>query len=593
MFKAALSSLSSSIFSTVKDTVNEYRPSTSNVTAGVFNNLAQQGIANLSYRSPILASLAQSALQNFQLELLKKQKLQEYVKSDKADWLRSPTREKMGKDTSTEKIEAEMMKIISKMSDAIDKEGVEAAKKSGKFKEYEKFFEEFKKSKSEPALEASQQSTEPVNNDSAILTRIEGNTNRTVNVLEELAVQNFGRGTSVAPEGNKRSFIDPMTGMPSISAAVGSVGGDILSKIFDENTINKISDKVKSIFSGLGNTVTSVKPKTTETVLKEKAEVLRSETVLSENSEVVKPETVKPIQSGNTTESTKEQIANINLFSANMQKTADESLGELKKISVAVEKQVIPTSPDKESTPKTKTNRSTRESAVDKTLKTTQEKIATKPQARIPKGQPGAGRFTKVIESVTPNKLTTVAETAGKGILPTATRTVGATAARVVGGSLLGGLGSLVSGTVGTLAAGAAGVAAAGAGGYMLGSKVLNPLINKGISAATGKDNTLGGWIYDKMHPETKDAVIPKRNDKLQAVKSTDATQIKKLTDIKTKQDIAKSTPQAPQIVALNSNSSAQTSASQGQSLIVGTSIRNTDSTFERVQMQDFWPRTS
>lgn len=62
-------------------------------------------------------------------------------------------------------------------------------------------------------------------------------------------------------------------------------------------------------------------------------------------------------------------------------------------------------------------------------------------------------------------------------------------------------LGAVAAGGTGTMLAAGGMVAAAGAAGYGIGS-VINAGINKAVSAATGSDNTLGGWLYDKLHPE-------------------------------------------------------------------------------------------
>ena len=81
-------------------------------------------------------------------------------------------------------------------------------------------------------------------------------------------------------------------------------------------------------------------------------------------------------------------------------------------------------------------------------------------------------------------------------------------AALSLGGKVPGGA-APVTGAIGRYAGAlapatkvAGGVGLAGAVGYGIGS-VANWGINKAVQAATGdKDQTLGGWIYDKLHPE-------------------------------------------------------------------------------------------
>lgn len=87
----------------------------------------------------------------------------------------------------------------------------------------------------------------------------------------------------------------------------------------------------------------------------------------------------------------------------------------------------------------------------------------------------------------------------------------GGSAARTVGKArslavLAGGLPVSAWAGMGTagLATAGAGVAAAGAGGYAVGSYVINPIINAVTSWATGRDQSLGEWIYDALHKDTE-----------------------------------------------------------------------------------------
>lgn len=88
----------------------------------------------------------------------------------------------------------------------------------------------------------------------------------------------------------------------------------------------------------------------------------------------------------------------------------------------------------------------------------------------------------------------------------------GGAAARVAGGAkslavLAGGLPAsawLGMGAKGAAMAGG-GLAAAGVGGYAVGSMVINPLINALTSWATGRDETLGGLLYDLLHGGDKE----------------------------------------------------------------------------------------
>lgn len=69
--------------------------------------------------------------------------------------------------------------------------------------------------------------------------------------------------------------------------------------------------------------------------------------------------------------------------------------------------------------------------------------------------------------------------------------------------NLPGGAASAAGGLGKVAAVGKVGVPLLGsfAGGYAIGS-VISSWIDKGLSAMTGGNTTLGGWIYDKLHPE-------------------------------------------------------------------------------------------
>lgn len=109
----------------------------------------------------------------------------------------------------------------------------------------------------------------------------------------------------------------------------------------------------------------------------------------------------------------------------------------------------------------------------------------------------------------------------------------GGAIARTVGGAkslavLAGGIPAsawLGMGAKGLAMAGG-GVAAAGAGGYAVGSMVVNPLINALTSWATGRDETLGGLLYDLLHKdkeelEGKITIKVDQDGKVQSVQAT------------------------------------------------------------------------
>jgi hypothetical protein len=70
-------------------------------------------------------------------------------------------------------------------------------------------------------------------------------------------------------------------------------------------------------------------------------------------------------------------------------------------------------------------------------------------------------------------------------------------------GKELGGTVGRVGSTLGFLAKGL-GVVGAAFAGYEIGDKIVNPLIDGFISKMTGRENTLGGWLYDTFSSDNK-----------------------------------------------------------------------------------------
>lgn len=141
-----------------------------------------------------------------------------------------------------------------------------------------------------------------------------------------------------------------------------------------------------------------------------------------------------------------------------------------------------------------------------------------------------------------------------------------------------------------------AAVGAAGAAGLAIGTGVA-PLIDRGISAISGRSTSLGGAIYDMFNSDPNSD--PKRphmtpqNKSIPSIVAAQKTSASKATVATSARDAAVANQKSiPQPVILNNNSPAATPAKTGGSrVVVGSSVRNQESTFERVQMQDFWPR--
>lgn len=230
------------------------------------------------------------------------------------------------------------------------------------------------------------------------------------------------------------------------------------------------------------------------------------------------------------------------------------------------------------------------------------------------------------------------AASTGASTLGSAASSVGAAGSRALGslGSTVSsalGSGASAIGSVGSKLAAAAGPVAAltsaGLGGYELGTHVINPLIDKGLSAASGKDTSLGSWIYDKLNPEpekinnttelikteTKSNTIESVGAKkdaavsLEIIKSVPNTssnsyvapskpdQGSKIQNMVAQKDAAESQKAAAASsgsgapIIVNNTSNSSSGGKRGEEQVQVTAIRNHESTFERVQMQDYWPR--
>ena len=89
-------------------------------------------------------------------------------------------------------------------------------------------------------------------------------------------------------------------------------------------------------------------------------------------------------------------------------------------------------------------------------------------------------------------------------------------------------------------------------------------------------------------------SVIPTKNtspaDNITAVKSPIVAAV--AANVETK-DATAATPPAVQPIVLNNNNSKSSPDTGSKQMITSMNVRNSETTFERVQMQDFWPRTA
>lgn len=523
MFKDALKTVTSTIVSATKDTLNSYKPTAENAK-GSFERIAHQGIANLSYRSPVLADIAETMLRNFQVEMAKREEIKNFVASDKSNNLREKVSEKL-KTGDVDKINAEMFSILTKLSKSIDMQGTEQTKKTALFKEYENYFEEFKKANPPKAPESQPGQPGPGGVlPSPQLDKIEANTARTVNVLEELSTQRAVGGNSGASgtsDGNKTSasYIDPVTGMPSIRAAIGSIGGSILAKVFDDDFTDKIAAKIK-------RNKASVPPPAQE--------------------EVEEPApTPAPVPKKSK-----------KLVIGAQDKSISEVLGDL-----SLDLNMPPKEEDKRENNTKLDIRAAKVMTVEENQLSELKKLTSM--------NPGAGSPEKksMLDSVTDGLKDKVMSK---------------------GGSALSTI-SRMAPMAGTAALWAGGAAAAGAAGYGIGKHIINPLIDGGLSKLTGSETTLGSSLYDLFNEDPNAKYNEELKKKLAAKKKSPSVNVNQLNSAKA----AAAVPKAQGAVVAINQQAPEKAHSSPPTIIVPASVRNTDSTFERVQMQDFWPRVA
>lgn len=629
MFKEALSSLASSAIGAAKATARAYIPTTENLH-GSFDRIAQQGIANIAWRSPIMSDIANTMLRSFQAETVRKEQIRNHIKSESSVGLREAVSAKMGDSPSSKKVDAEMSKVLEKMSAAIDKDGAENAKKSSLFTEFGKHFSKFKlepTQQPEPIYTSSIEAQQSGVDGSPSLIKIEHNTQRTFNVLEEMVGRQNLMGAGGNGGGNvsaPNSFIDPMTGMPSISAAVGSIGGSFLGKIFDNDTIEKFASKTKDFFSravgskddteplplpevGVVVPTTPETPKRAPRPRKKSMGLSSVESVLgdlsldlntdkNDKAVITKDNTTESAREGftkvsteNISESAKEIEVTTNKRANELREVQDNILTELKTLNKTTEKQV-----EEKLKPSVDALEDKKNSLVDKAKDSIKEKVLSK----VPKK----------------DVIYNVGKMAGQGVSKAlqAGKSAAAYAPKLLQAGIEGGSslltagrallpGAAAGGGLGTLAMGALAVGAAGLSGVAAGAGAVNPLIDKGLSKMTGSETSLGSWIYDKFNPEKEDINAPVSKEKLDAFRAEKLKNMPVPTQTKTGSAISaissentKQTTQAqnqasqPIIIAGGGNSGGNSSP---PSIITTPTVRNPESTFERVQMQDFWPR--
>lgn len=522
MFKESLSALSSTLVGAVKSSANQYKPTAQNM-GGAFTRVAEQGIANLSYRSPILADLAATMLHSFQSELIRRDQIRQFNASDKANTFRDEIKAEMGPKSSTEAVNKRMFEVIDKLDKIVAEQGGNA-KNDDFFKKYADLYQKYRGAEQKEKAPAT---SAPQSSDSTdILAQIQVNTANTAQLIGELAATGgTGTGNSTGENTQKSvgaSFIDPMTGLPSMRAAVGSIGGSFLAKVFDDETITKYADKTREKLFGATKTV--------QPVVDTKVDEISDLTAPDATPKVFKPEPIKA-----------PSVSDI---------LGDLSLDLTKPISSEAESENDAQDNKKHKDTKdlhTKTNEHL-SALVEQGAKAAEEK---------------GGMFSGLIASV---------------------------------GSLVPILGSVmpVIATVGSALMAALPAIGAVVGGAALGLAVgtaAKETIDWGISKVTGREETLGGWLHDAINGDPNAEWEAQNAKKIAAKKTTPASNAaaaQAATDAAKARAEAKTNAKSGDAnVAINNNTNTQNT-----NIVVGASVRNQESSFDRVQTSNHWGRT-
>jgi hypothetical protein len=256
---------------------------------------------------------------------------------------------------------------------------------------------------------------------------------------------------------------------------------------------------------------------------------------------------------------------------------------------------------------------------------------------RAPAIKEGMKSATQKVMGTVP-KVAEAAKTAGATVAKTA-GSLGSKALSTVAtvGGRFAGMAAPAAGAISSVALPAAALATAGFAGYKAG-EWLNENTNVQSNIADGVDKVKGWFgnsdedkqkeadkksaqdLYEKRVKEGKlttksaeffekqgikvdkskitAAVTPEVAKQVTPVKNPVTAEVSKNVEQKEQNTAQKEQKSAQPIVINNSNNSSSSGGSskgpsQFSNMITGISVRNSESTFERVQMQDFWPRTA
>lgn len=271
MFKQVMSSLGDSVRSTGR---YASRTGVSELASDKLTSIISAGLTGIGARSPLLSDITSSINDRFlatvAIEKERNKQYKDFISSEAGTTARKEAT-KSEPQLSQKKIDSQMMTALSKITQLIDRSGIEEAKKTDLYKKYETYYTEFKKTiddaaKKQSEVKPTQQSSEAkeTGGSDQLLVDIEANTKHTVDALLK---------------GGK----EPVT----IKGAAQHIGGTFLNKVFNDDMISRMAGATTAPFTKFGGTGTgNLGPKgsyiahDTSLQAKVKAEGLNEETTL-------------------------------------------------------------------------------------------------------------------------------------------------------------------------------------------------------------------------------------------------------------------------------------------------------------------------
>jgi len=599
MFKESLKNKAKSIFggttSFIKDVGGEFK-----------NAMVGQLVTELTNRSPVLgAALADSIKaradkkHNERIKASFTKLYADNISNTKDSPFASKVQEDLGKDAGKEDIQKKIVGILTQLDKDIKIQSKSDLQNNELYKRYSKEFQEYKKvidkqsAKPTAKTQTKNESTPAQDNTEIVqkLVSIDKNTQETNSKLLDL-ISKVEKTPSQEPASEVISKQEPVSEVIPKQEPISEVVSKQAEKTGYDSVLNSLKDVVKEV-------------KETNEILKDnETERAKDEAELKENNQEVNAEKDKPALK-EPNERDKKQVEvqpRRSLKKVITDKATDLVLNGAKAAGSLALKGATALGGLALRGGK----------AVVESVKTSGAFGAAK--EGVTKAKDGLVSLGSKAREGIVNRTPAIKEgikTATQKVMGTASKaaSAGSTVAKSTGSlgskalSTMGALGAKAAGAASSFALPAAGVLAAGAAGYGLGT-----LINDKFLTNEDGSNKIGSWLFDKFGPEQPPINDPKLVNQPKAaptaikkqvapIKNQVTSTVKKNVEQKEQNTAEKEQKSIQPVVINNSNNSNSSGSSKGPSqfsnMITGISVRNSESTFERVQMQDFWARTA